>query len=54
MLNVGKYQNGAPYTRVSARHDWDARALSESVSRNDSKRKMFCLIVTIICGYYIL
>ena len=25
--NVGKYQNGTSYTRVSARHKWDARAL---------------------------
>ena len=25
-LNVGKYQNGTSYTRVSARHNWDARA----------------------------
>ena len=24
--NVGKYQNGTSYTRVSARHKWDARA----------------------------
>ena len=24
--NVGKYQNGTSYTRVSARHNWDARA----------------------------
>ena len=24
--NVGKYQNGPSYTRVSARHNWDARA----------------------------
>ena len=25
-LNVGKYQNGTSYTRVSARHNRDARA----------------------------
>ena len=25
-VNVGKYQNGTSYTRVSARHNWDARA----------------------------
>ena len=24
--NVGKYQNGTSYTRVSARHNWDASA----------------------------
>ena len=24
--NVGKYQNGTSYTRVSARHNWNARA----------------------------
>ena len=24
-LNVGKYQNGTSYTRVSARHNWNAR-----------------------------
>ena len=24
--NVGKYQNGTSHTRVSARHNWDARA----------------------------
>ena len=24
--NVGKYQNGTSYTRVSARHNWEARA----------------------------
>ena len=26
ITNVGKYQNGTSYTRVSARHNWDARA----------------------------
>ena len=26
VTNVGKYQNGTSYTRVSARHNWDARA----------------------------
>ena len=44
VTNVGKYQNGTSYTRVSARHNRDARALlwvSWSVSRKDSERKMF-------------
>ena len=43
-LNVGKYQNGTSYTRVSARHYWDARAplwvsFSKILSEKCSKSK---------------
>ena len=58
LQNVGKYQNWTSYTRVSARHNWDARAplwvsFSKGFWAAKSKRLFYLLLKlrTIFCNF---